>query len=197
MSRFVETIKLNDGIFYRLNRHQERVNKAFELFYPTEVPIKLVEILNQTMIQQEGLFKCRIVYDNKSSFSEFMPYVIREIHSLRLVEMKIDTLNYKPEDRTTYNTAFAQRGECDDVLILRNGILTDSSYTNIALFDGKDWFTPKTPLIYGVNRAELIESGILKEKDILVSELANYQKIALVNAMIEFGEIVLNVDKIF
>lgn len=196
MCRFVETIKLKDGAFYRLQRHQERVNNAFKAFYPDDEPINLVEILNQTMIPLEGLFKCRIVYDNESAYPEFTLYGRREIKSLRLVEMNIDTLNYKPEDRTTYNAAFAQRGDCDDILISRNGWLTDSSYTNVALFDGKEWFTPKTPLIYGVNRAELLESGKLIEKDINVANLKGFQQIALFNALIEFGEIVINIDKI-
>ncbi len=196
MSRFVETIKLNDGVFYRLKFHQKRVNKAFETFYPDEEPIKLLDILNQTLIPQEGLFKCRIVYDSETSQLEFMPYTRREINSLKVVVMNLESKTYKPEDRTAYNEAFAQRGDCDDVLISRNGILTDSSYTNVAFFDGKVWFTPRKPLIYGVNRAELLEKGKLIEKEIKVDDLKHFQQIALFNAMIEFGEIVLDINSI-
>ena len=196
MSRFVESIKLNHGVFFRLKYHQERVNNAFATFYPAEEPINLVEVLNQSFVPQKGLFKCRIVYETEALRPEFIPYFRREIKTLKVVEMNIESKTYKPEDRTNYNNAFAKRENCDDVLILKNNLLTDSSYTNIAFFDGNKWFTPQNPLIYGVNRAELIESGKLTEKDISVSDLNEYQQIALFNAMIEFEEIVLDINSI-
>jgi len=137
-----------------------------------------------------------MVYDTELIETEIIPYVRREIKSLRVVEMNISTVPYKPEDRTSFNEAFARRNDCDDVLIFRNGLLTDSSYSNVALYDGNDWFTPKTPLIYGVNRAELLQNGKLIEKGISITDLKQYQQIALFNAMIEFGEIVLDIDKV-
>jgi 4-amino-4-deoxychorismate lyase len=196
MSRFVETIKFKDGVFYRLKFHQERVNKVFETFYPDAEPIKLLDIFNQILIPSVGLFKCRIVYDTKAYQPEFTPYIRREINSLKVVEMNLESKPYKSEDRTAYNQAFAQRDDCDDVLISRNGILTDSSYTNVAFFDGTNWYTPKTPLIYGVNRAELLEAGRLIEKEIKVDDLKHFQHIVLFNAMIEFEEILLDIARI-
>lgn len=197
MCRFVESIKLKDGVFYRLKLHQERVNKAFAACYPTEEPISIFENLNQLIIPQEGIYKCRMVYDEDVQLLELVPYERREIRTLKLVETNLESLAYKLEDRTGFNAAFAQRGFCDDVLLVKNGLLTDTSYCNIALYDGQNWFTPLTPLLYGVNRAELLAQEILIEKDINVEELKNYQKITLFNAMIEFGEMVLDIDKIF
>ncbi|WP_309546477.1 aminotransferase class IV [Hoylesella marshii] len=86
------------------------------------------------------------------------------------------------------------KGVCDDVLIVRNGLLTDTSYTNIALYDGYQWFTPATPLLEGTMRASLLDSGMLIEKDILLSDLPHYQYIALFNAMIDMGELVLPIS---
>ena len=40
--------------------------------------------------------------------------------------------------------------EQDEILITRNGLLTDTSIANIALFNGKEWHTPKHPLLKGV-----------------------------------------------
>ncbi|HEY6914841.1 MAG TPA: aminotransferase class IV [Paludibacter sp.] len=197
MCRFVESIKLKDGVFYRLKLHQERVNKAFAACYPTEEPISIFENLNQLIVPQEGIYKCRMVYDEDVQLLELVPYERREIRTLKLVETNLESLAYKLEDRTGFNAAFAQRGFCDDVLLVKNGLLTDTSYCNIALYDGQNWFTPLTPLLYGVNRAELLAQEILIEKDITVEELKNYQKIAMFNAMIEFGEMVLDIDKIF
>jgi 4-amino-4-deoxychorismate lyase len=197
MCLFFESIKLKDSVFYRLKQHQERVNKAFDACYPDEDSISVFESLNQFVIPQEGTYKCRMVYDSELISLEIVPYVRREVKSLRLVDTDMESYPYKLEDRTEFHAAFAKRGECDDVLLVKQGLLTDTSYSNIALFDGKDWFTPRVPLLFGVNRAELLSLGKLIEKDITVDELKNYQQIALFNAMIEFGELVLPVSQIF
>ena len=196
MCRFVESIKLKDGVFYRLQLHQQRVNKAFEAFYPTREPIDVVETLFQTVFPQEGVYKCRLVYDSDLQSLDIAPYVRREIRSLKLVETTQESLPYKQEDRTEFNAAFAQRGGCDDVLLVKDGLLTDTSYCNIALYDGENWYTPRTPLLYGVNRMQLLSDGKLMEKDIKASELMNFQYISLFNAMIEFGELQLDVSAI-
>ena len=196
MCRFVESIKLKDGVFYRLKLHQERVNKAFAAFYPEEEPINIVENLYQTTLPQRGIYKLRLVYDVDVLSIECTPYVRREIRLLKLVETDMPSCAYKLEERSGFNAAFAQRGDCDDVLLVKNGLLTDTSYCNIALFDGEQWFTPRIPLLFGVNRADLLAEGKLIEKDIRADELNEYQKITLFNAMIEFGELTLDVHKI-
>ena len=196
MCQFVETIQLKEGNFKRLSYHQIRLEKAMNQFFPNGTVINLSEVLLKTDFPLKGLFKCRVVYDSEIRLIEFIPYIRREIRSLKIVSSDIESFPYKPENRTGYNRAFASRGDCDDVIIVRKGLLTDSSYSNIAFFDGKNWFTPRIPLIYGVNRAELLENGKLLEKDIRIQDLQKYSKIALFNAMIEFGEIVLDTDKI-
>lgn len=198
MCRFIESIKLQDGDFKRLELHQARIRKAFEAFYPNEKVFDLAEFLSQSDFPTEkGIFKCRIVYDAEIRQLEFSQYIMRPINSLRLVETEIESLPYKLEDRSLYNEAFAQRNDSDDVLLVKSGLLTDTSYCNIALFNGNNWFTPRIPLLYGVNRAEFLNKGKLIEKDIKVLELRDYQKIALFNAMIEFGELMLEIDKVF
>lgn len=196
MYRFIESIQLNQGQFKRLDFHQARMNEVRKLFFPSKDSINLTGYLNNTDFPCDGLLKCRIVYDSEIRLVEFIPYSKREIHTLKLVNSDIESYPYKPENRTGYNLAFEQRANCDDVIIVRNGLLTDSSYCNIALFDGNCWVTPRTPLIHGVNRAELLVNKKIQEKDISVDDLKNYTQIALFNAMIEFGEIILETNKI-
>jgi len=196
MYRFIETIKLRNGVFFRLNFHQERVNNAFASFFPNDQPICVDEILHQATFPTDGLYKCRIVYDSKLQLLEFVPYTRKEIRTLKLIETTLESHAFKSENRTEFNTAFSLKGNCDDVLLVRNGLLTDTSYCNIALFDGEKWFTPKVPLLYGVNRADLIEKAIIHEKDIRVEDLKHFQQITLFNAMIEFGELMVNVSDV-
>ena len=197
MCRFIESIKLLDGEFKRLEFHQARIQKAFEAIYPNEKAFDLKDFLSKTSYPTEGIFKCRIVYDFEIRKIEFTPYVMRKISSLKLLETQIESSEFKLEDRRDYEIAFAQRGDCDDVLLVKNGLLTDSSYCNIALYDGKSWFTPRIPLLYGVNRADILKAGKVTEKDINANELKDFQQITLFNAMIEFGEVVLDIDKYF
>ena len=196
MCRFVESIKIQDGDFKRLQLHQARLQKAMACFYPNKKEIDLAESLRNTDFPTQGLFKCRVVYDSEIRQVEFAPYNKREIRSLKLVETDMESHAYKLEDRNEFNAAFAKRGDCDDVLLVKNGLLTDTSYCNIALYDGENWYTPRIPLLYGVNRTQLLEEGKLIEKDIKPVELLNFRYISLFNAMIEFGELKLEVASI-
>ena len=196
MCRFVESIQLNDGVFKRLELHHKRVRKAMLDYYPKVKVFNLIESLSRTTFPTEGLYKCRVVYDSEIRKIEYMPYIRREIRSLRLMVTKMESLQYKKEDRNRLNAAFELRGDCDEVLLVKNGLLTDTSFTNIALFDGLNWYTPRIPLIYGVNRTELVEKRLLIEKDIPPSELEEYQRISLFNAMNEFGSIELDISSI-
>ena len=70
------------------------------------------------------------------------------------------------------------------------------SICNIALWNGKQWITPSVPLLAGTKRASLLDRGEMVAGDIRPEDLPGYSRIRLFNAMIEFGEIDLSVDKI-
>jgi len=196
MYQFLETIQLRDGAFKRLAYHQLRMESAMSGRYP-DAPVPLLnEILHQVAFPLAGLYKCRVIYDSEIRKIEFHPYSLPVIRSLKIVETDMPSLPYKPADRSGFHALFAQRGDCDDVLLVKNGLLTDTSYCNIALYDGKYWFTPRVPLLTGVNRAQLLAEGRLIEKDIKVEELVNFQCIVLFNALIDFGAIQFDISAI-
>ena len=196
MSQFLETIQLLDGDFKRLEFHQARMDKAFTYFYPNEIVPLISDELNVIDCPTAGLFKCRVVYDSKIRLVEFLAYSKPIIRTLKVVETDIHSSPFKMADRTDYQNVFSKRDNCDDVLLVKNGLLTDTSYCNIALFDGVQWFTPKTPLIQGINRAQLLADGRLLAKDIKLDELMNFQCISLFNALNEFGTIEIDISNI-
>lgn len=196
MCRFLETIKLLDGNFFRLPLHQQRINRAFSECYPkTKVP-DLISIIQNSDFPLNGLFKCRILFDENDFKIEFEPYIRKEISSLQLINTDIQTFNYKPADRSAYQQAFKLRKNCDDVLLVRDGFITDSSFANIAFFDGVNWITPEIPLIYGVNRTSLLAEQKIVALPVNISDFSNFQSFRLFNAMIEFGEIELSMTAI-
>lgn len=196
MYRYLESIKLIDGHFFRVALHQQRMNEVQQLFYPDKNKIDLDVYLKSIDFPLVGTYKCRLIYIDKILSVEFHPYTRKEINSLKLVESNISSSKYKYEDRKLLNFAFEKRDNCDDVLIAVNGLITDTWYCNVALYDENAWFTPANPLIYGVNRSDLIANGIVVEQDIEVNTLKNYTKIRLFNAMIEFGEIEMDISSI-
>lgn len=46
-------------------------------------------------------------------------------------------------DRTQLDELFSKRENCDEVIILKNGIVTDTSIANIAIFYENTWITSK------------------------------------------------------
>ena len=88
---------------------------------------------------------------------------------------------------------FDKRESCDDILIVKNGYITDTSIANIALYDGNSWITPKVPLLKGTTRQRYLDNAKILESDIKVQDLKKFSKIALLNAMIDF-DIITNIS---
>lgn len=141
-----------------------------------------------------GVYKCRVVYGKEIEEITYVPYQMRDISSLRLVVADTVDYTYKSTNRENLNALYAQRKTADDVLIVKDGCLTDTSIANVAFYDGKVWCTPSHPLLRGTKRAELLDKKIIVEKDIPQAHLGKYSKIMLFNAMIDWGCIILPVD---
>ncbi|MEN8158025.1 MAG: aminotransferase class IV family protein [Bacteroidota bacterium] len=188
MFPFIETIKLLDGELKNLSWHQERLERTrFEVLGLDEHPELLLEIPVPDGLDR-GLFKCRVLYGEVIERIEYEPYYHPDIHSLKLVRSDSISYGYKSADRSDLDALYAQKGDCDDILIVKNGCITDSYFANVALFDGTHWHTPDTPLLKGTMRAFLLEEGVLTEARIKENELGDFQKIRLINAMNSLDE---------
>ena len=63
------------------------------------------------------------------------------------------------------------RNDCDDILIVKRGMVTDSSYANIVFRRGKRWYTPWSALLKGTMRLNLLERNKIYEEEIRVEDL--------------------------
>lgn len=196
MCRFIETIKITDGGPLNLPLHQERMRSTMRYFWPDAVVPLLDDILS-TLPSQDGVIKARIVYDSSGIVDISMtPYKMRNVRSLRVVNDNAIEYSYKSVDRSSLERMLAMRDGCDDVVIVKKGLLTDTSYTNIALCDGQQWWTPRKPLLQGTMRQKLIAERVIYEADIALNDINQFQQIALFNAMIDFGSLVLDIKDI-
>ncbi len=184
---FTEVIKVLDGKFCNLQLHQERINRTAQHFFHTNIPLRLMikDIPNQF---REGLVKCRIVYSYHLIKVEYEHYHFRQINSLKLVEDNNIEYSYKSTDRHLLISLFKQRGYADDILIVKNGHITDTSFTNVVFENAFGLFTPSTYLLAGTKRQQLLDQCLIKETDIPLSDLNNYSKLYLINAMIDIKD---------
>src|SRR5690606_37296271 len=132
-----------------------------------EINVRLDEYLSGTSFPATGLYKCRIVYDDRSMQTTFTPYQARPVHTLKIVEDDGIVYDFKFSDRGAIERLFARRGPCDDILIVRDGHVTDSSIGNVVFGRSGSWYTPSRPLLKGVTRQRL-----LNEKKILAAEIS-------------------------
>jgi 4-amino-4-deoxychorismate lyase len=115
-----------------------------------------------------------------------------------LVECNQFDYSYKYENRTFLNQLFQKRGNCDDILIIKNGVVTDSYYANVVFYDGKNWCTPNTPLLPGTQRAKLLQNGKIRETCVTIKSISKYSLIGLINAMQDLENMpAVAIDKIF
>jgi 4-amino-4-deoxychorismate lyase len=185
MSLLFETIRLEGGKFLHLGYHNARLNHSrAALFHATDT-IDLADVLVVPHDAGSGTYRCRADYSGSVEAVTFTPYTPRPVHSLQLVNG--DRLEYahKYSDRSGIH-ALQAGVRADDILIVRNGLITDSSYANVVFFDGKRWVTPASPLLPGTTRARLLDDGVITAGEIGRTGLGRFTKVLLINAMLGF-----------
>lgn len=196
--KFVETIKIHDGKARLIAYHQARIERTVQQFFP-QLAATAMPNLETVVLPEKGmsLYKARVVYGERGVENvEFAPYAMRQIASLQVVEDDAIEYPFKSIDRTRLNQLAARKGCSDEIVIVRHGFATDTSFTNLAIYDGNRWLTPRRPLLAGTKRAYLLDKGIIQEADISSDNLRNAQRIRLFNAMIEFGEMEIQGENI-
>jgi len=186
MSLLIESIKLLDGEYCNLFYHEQRMNRSLKMLCGVQSNFDLEELLKKAEPPRHGSYKCRILYDDVSKEIEFVPYQARVIRSLRIVEHDRISYEFKYSDRRAIDRLFELRKTCDDILIVKRGMVTDSSFANIAFKRDKIWYTPWAPLLKGTMRSKLLERNMIEEDEIRLKDIYNFETFKLINAMLEF-----------
>lgn len=186
MSQLFETIKIENSRISNIEYHNERLNRSRRELFGSKDRIDLQNLIVIPENMQSRVAKCRVVYDMVIRKIEFYPYAPKEIKSLKLIECNDIDYSFKYEERSKLNELFEQRGDTDDILIVKNGFITDTSIANIVLFDGEKWVTSSTPLLPGTQRTKLLKEGVIIEQEIRLADLGRFKKLIVVNAMLEF-----------
>ncbi len=205
MLRFIDTIKLTDGHYELIGGHNKRINDTINHFFGFNPAIDLNSSLPEAGKYNPGIYKCRLTYSDRIENIEITPYIKRTIKGLKVVDLdykvflpEYKTFNYefKYQDRTLINSFLTGIDAFSDVLFIKNGLLTDTSFSNIILFDGEKWITPDTYLLNGVKRRHLLENGEIIEKKVSTYDLSRFQKVSLINAMLEPEDITIDIRNV-
>lgn len=183
MCQLLESIYLNNGKFRNLDYHQERMNKSSQTLFGTNSPELVVSLANK-IIPSSGLFKVRISYDTIIRSIELVEYQIKPITSLKLVYDNQISYDHKFSDRVRVEKLLEQRKDADEILIVKNGLITDASYANIIFKKENRWFTPNTYLLNGVMRQALLNNKSIEVADINQINFREYESCKLINAML-------------
>ena len=188
MFQFIESICCVNKELRNLEYHQARFDRTRSDNFNDSTPILLQEIIQFPSDLTDEKYKVRIVYDREIQSIEFQPYQIKPISTIKLftIENKIE-YTYKYLDRWFFDE-YLKEAQTDDLVLVKSNYITDCIYSNIIFFDGENWFTPRSILLKGTMRESLLNDGKIKEKNIKVSDLVNYQSFNRINTMMNFDE---------
>lgn len=196
MFQLLETIRIVNNSPWNLEYHNSRFNNSRMDLYGINDSIDIGEYISCGGLDSRIIYKCRIIYDEKIRTVEFIPYLPKEVNALKIVHSNTIDYSYKYADRNSLEEMLGMKGECDEILIVKKNLLTDVSYGNIALFNGKEWHTPATPLLKGTMRQRLVDNEILLERDIDYRDLKDYSKISIINSMLDLDTCIIKVENV-
>ncbi len=184
--KLIESIRLENGTYANLEYHQSRMERSCSELGIAYTSLPLQEFLNHINSPKKGLWKCRVGYSTCIEKIEFKAYKIKAVNSLKVVHDNSIDYSHKYEERSRLTSLYNQRSDCDDIIIVKNGLVTDSYYGNLLFLKTGVWYTPSSYLLPGTMRQRLIDLGQVVERDIRLEDIAGYEKVKIVNAMLDF-----------
>ncbi len=190
MTRFIESIYLSDGELRNLELHQRRLLLTQLAHFGLAARIDLKTQLARRSLPAVGLYKVRVTYSREIESIEVDPYQRHRVQRIELVEAENLDYRYKYADRQRIDALRHEVAPGVQPLIVQRGLLTDATYANICVFDGKRWLTPARPLLEGTARAAALACGQVHAAPVSLRDFraGQYRKLKLINCMTLFDE---------
>ena len=185
---FIETLRIQDGHPCHLDDHTDRMRRTAQHFgftaptLPHDIEARLPADL------RTGTIRCRVLYDHTLREITFTPYRKRLIERLIAVDAGVMDYAFKYADRSPLARPQIPLAETDELLFVRDGDVTDTSYTNLILRRGDELVTPDTFLLDGTGRRRVLRTGRVRTARVRLSDLPAYDELLLVNAMMPLDE---------
>ena len=182
----LETIKIENRLICNLEWHNARLNNSRNTLLGLQESLDLSTIIKLPDDLGDGTYRCRVLYGQEIDEIQFIPHHSRLVKSLRMIHCNNINYGFKYADRSRLEELFEMRGECDEILIVKEGYITDTSISNIIFrqSDGR-WLTPVTPLLQGTMRTYLLETGQIAEAVIRPEDLPLFTEARMINCMMD------------
>lgn len=186
MCLFVESLRVEHCRLMHVEWHEQRMSDTLYQQYGIRSRIKLSDFVSLPDTLDDRVYKCRIEYGRTIERVTFDLYESRRVKTLRPVYDNVIQYPFKYADRKALEALLEQRNGADDILIIQNNCLTDTSFSNIILLREGIWYTPDTFLLNGTCRRRLLAEGAIRKAGITVDDLDHYTEIRLINAMLDW-----------
>ncbi len=182
----IETISVVNRKIQNLDYHNARFNKTRKALWGLEDRWDLSNIEIPDSVT-DLKHKLRITYAHEIETVQWSIHEPREIRSIKKVYIPDIDYTFKYCDRSLLANLFEQRGDADEILIIHNGMVSDSFFGNVALANNSGWYTPTSYLLAGTQRAYLLDQGIIKEQSISEKDLKDYTHLRIINALMDWN----------
>jgi len=189
----LETLLLENGQFYLLERHLQRMKASAEYFGFTFREKEIQDELERVGAQRgSGKWKVRLLVSRRGeSHIEAQEFesperVLRVALAPEPVNVNDRFLFHKTTNRKVYEDALASRPDCDDVILWNDsGDVTESTIANLVISIDGNLYTPpvRAGLLPGTLRAQLLEEGRVVERSIRREDLQAADEIFLINSV--------------
>lgn len=188
--RFLETIRYSGGRLHLLALHSDRLRATqHEVFGRATLRLdpslfRIPAALTDTTV------KCRVIYHREITDIQYEPYTPHHVTRVRLVTD--DTIDYHLKYLDRSQLAYPDRQPDEGIIIVKDGLITDSTYANLLFHAGERLYTPSTPLLPGVMRRHLLATGRiqaipLRPADLLPGNPLGITHISYINALLPPG----------
>jgi len=184
MYQFIETICYENSCFQRLELHNQRCNRTRSHFFGSQPDIRLESYLSVPADLKEETLKCTVIYGIDILNIEYVLYQIRPISSLRMIIDDNIDYEFKYANRSKLFQLYQKKGYYDDILIVKNGLITDISYANTIFLHDNIWHSPKYPLLIGTRLQGYLKEGRITLTQIRPEDLSLFSEARIINAMI-------------
>lgn len=185
--QFLETIYLKEGQLQNIAYHNQRFNESRKLIFSNNEAKDLRNLIEISNEYKAGDYRCRVIYENEIESINFIEYQPKTIKKLKIVDIGDWNYQYKYADRSFMSRLLVENLAFDEVIMTKNGFITDCTIANLAFYDGTNWFTPSTPLLKGTKRQQLLDKGLITEREIRIEDISQYEGVCLINCFRNLG----------
>jgi para-aminobenzoate synthetase / 4-amino-4-deoxychorismate lyase len=192
--RLLESLLLEDGEFFLLRRHLDRL-KASAAYFNFHFPEDRIlgKLAQAAAACSSEKWKIRLLLSKPGEIeietvwlSVTGPAPLRVALAGQPVDSNDRFLFHKTTNRLVYDRAVSERPDCDDMILWNErGEITESSVANVVVSIDGELFTPPldSGLLAGTFRAQLLADGTIRERVISVSEFKQTTDLFLINSV--------------